>query len=316
MSSTYTSPENDFMVNARGLRDKDGAYLSNQINPLDLIVLEELGRGSSAIVKRAINRSNSGFQYVVKCFNMYEKSKRRMLREELKLLSLMACPSVVAFYGAYLDHEHKVCLILEFVDRGSFEDLIVFIRKKKFEVPERVLCAMTFQIVHGLAYLNQEGLMHRDIKPPNLLLSSTGEVKVTDFGIGRRLSEAHSGLSGAATSQDEEGDGMASTFVGTRSYMSLERLLGGVILMVLKSQPGSYKQSLPLRPPPVGPAAASRRGGRDAGSAAGNVVEGVSRAAAMSRLDPGRRSRHSGRPRRPLGRRLVPRPSRPRRGPQ
>ncbi len=49
MSSTYVSPEKDMMVNAKGLRGKDGAYVSNQINPSELIILEELGRGASAV---------------------------------------------------------------------------------------------------------------------------------------------------------------------------------------------------------------------------------------------------------------------------
>jgi len=100
--------------------------------------------------------------------------------------------------------------------------------------------------MHGLEYLNSVGLMHRDIKPPNLLLCSSGEVrdvcavkldcasahvmrlfcqvKITDFGIGRRLSDKRSGLSDAGDGggDDDDDDNLASTFVGTRNYMRLE----------------------------------------------------------------------------------------------
>jgi serine/threonine protein kinase len=95
-------------------------------------------------------------------------------------------------------------------------------------------------VAHGLEYLNSCGFMHRDIKPPNLLLNRNGQVKITDFGIGRRLADAHSGLGGGVSesslggtngvgcgdSDSNDGEDMASTFVGTRNYMSLERLKG------------------------------------------------------------------------------------------
>ena len=79
--------------------------------------------------------------------------------------------------------------------------------------------------LNSVALARPQGLLHRDIKPANLLLNSQGEVKITDFGIGRRLVDANSGLSaaggesGGKDGNEEEGDGMASTFVGTRNYM-------------------------------------------------------------------------------------------------
>ena len=47
-------------------------------------------------------------EYVVKCFDVFDSSKRRMLREEMKLLMMMDCPSIVTFHGAFLDQDHKV----------------------------------------------------------------------------------------------------------------------------------------------------------------------------------------------------------------
>lgn len=68
-------------------------------------------------------------EYVVKCFNLYDAPKRRMLRDELKLLLAMDSASVVGFFGAFLDQSRKVCVVLEFMDRGSLEDLWAFTRK-------------------------------------------------------------------------------------------------------------------------------------------------------------------------------------------
>ena len=62
----------------------------------------------------------------------------------------------------------------------------------------------------GLAYLHYDNLLHRDIKPGNVLLNSRGQVKLSDFGISREL---------------EDSQAMATTSAGTFRYMSAERYL-------------------------------------------------------------------------------------------
>jgi len=93
---------------------------------------------ASAVVKRAALQGSSSSkeslgaaprEYVVKCFNIHDAPKRRMLREELKLLLAMSSTSVVGFYGAYLDIDRKVSVVLEFMDRGSIEDLWAYTRQ-------------------------------------------------------------------------------------------------------------------------------------------------------------------------------------------
>eukprot|EP00415_Alexandrium_ostenfeldii_P001518 UN1518 len=66
--------------------------------------------------------------------------------------------------------------------------------------------------MEGMSFLHSKKLMHRDIKPGNILHNSRGEVKLTDFGIAKKMDD------GMAS--------MAKTFVGTTIYMSPERLLG------------------------------------------------------------------------------------------
>ena len=120
-------------------------------------------------------------------------------------------------------------VILEHMDRGSLEDLVKYTRKNQIAVPENVLAGMTFQMLWGLGYLNVENMMHRDIKPPNVLMNSAGGVKLADFGIGKKL--GHTIPSGGAIAEEEEGEEeddarMTSTTVGTTKFMSPERLEG------------------------------------------------------------------------------------------
>jgi serine/threonine protein kinase len=118
-----------------------------------------------------------------------------MLKEEIKLLTEINCLSIVSFFGAFL-FEKKVSIILEFMDRGSLEDLILYVKRssscfyfsishpllilfyllvqlmviltrRDLVIDEHLLCGMSFQMIHGLHYLNSIGLMHRDIKPPS-----------------------------------------------------------------------------------------------------------------------------------------------------
>lgn len=93
--------------------------------------------------------------------------------------------------------------VLEFMDRGSLESLV-----KTTKLSEPLVCAMAYQMIWGLSYLHFEKLIHRDIKPGNVLLSSSGQVKLADFGI-------------ASTGKE-----MSTTVVGTTMYMAPERLLG------------------------------------------------------------------------------------------
>ena len=127
LMSTYVLPNSQTKINKRGMRDDLDHSLdlkAGTVNPEDLVVLEELGRGASAVVNRCTCRAGAngepaGREYVVKCFNMYDEHKRSMLRKEVDLLLSMDCPSIVEFHGAYLDDQQRVCLILEMMDRRS-----------------------------------------------------------------------------------------------------------------------------------------------------------------------------------------------------
>lgn len=93
------------------------------------------------------------------------------------------------------------------MDAGSLDNIINVYRLAN-QVPnitEPILAKISLQILCGISFLHSHNLVHRDIKPGNILINSKGQVKVTDFGISREFID---------------GIEFSKTFVGTRAYMS------------------------------------------------------------------------------------------------
>ncbi|KAG8236288.1 hypothetical protein J437_LFUL016068 [Ladona fulva] len=171
----------------------------------DFEKLGELGAGNGGVVMKVRHRP-SGLIMARKLIHLEVKPaiKKQIIRE-LKVLHECNSPHIVGFYGAfYSDGEISICM--EYMDGGSL-DLIL---KKAGRIPESILGKITYAVLKGLSYLrDKHAIMHRDVKPSNILVNSRGEIKICDFGVSGQLI-----------------DSMANSFVGTRSYMSPERLQG------------------------------------------------------------------------------------------
>merc|ERR1719277_2386891 len=92
------------------------------------------------------------------------------------------------------------------MDYGSLQDL----KQRVTSVPENILALIMVQILEGLKILHLSYIVHRDVKLGNILVNSRGCVKVTDFGISKKL----------------EDSSFCDTFVGTATHMSPERFEG------------------------------------------------------------------------------------------
>ncbi|KAK9508230.1 hypothetical protein O3M35_007935 [Rhynocoris fuscipes] len=171
----------------------------------DFEKLGELGAGNGGVVMKVKHKS-SGLIMARKLIHLEVKPaiKKQIIRE-LKVLHECNFAHIVGFYGAfYSDGEISICM--EYMDGGSL-DLIL---KKAHRIPESILGTITSAVLKGLNYLrDKHAIMHRDVKPSNILVNSGGEIKICDFGVSGQLI-----------------DSMANSFVGTRSYMSPERLQG------------------------------------------------------------------------------------------
>ena len=128
-------------------------------------------------------------------------------RREAKNAAALSHPNIVSIYDRG-EAEGTYYIAMEYLDGRSLKELIV----TRGDAPVGIAVEYARQILSALKFAHRHGIVHRDIKPHNVLVNAEGAVKVTDFGIAR-----------AGASQMTE----AGSIVGTAQYLSPEQARGG-----------------------------------------------------------------------------------------
>lgn len=133
-----------------------------------------------------------------------DEAKFAAIIMELDILHRCISPYIIDFYGAFFQ-EGAVYICIEFMDGGSIDKIY------GDGIPENVLRKITYSTTQGLKTLKDEhNIIHRDVKPTNILVNSRGQVKICDFGVSGNLVAS-----------------IAKTNIGCQSYMAPERISGG-----------------------------------------------------------------------------------------
>ncbi|KAG7099580.1 hypothetical protein E1B28_001410 [Marasmius oreades] len=170
-----------------------------------------LDSGSLMAVKEIKSQELSGLP------NLYSQ-----IKDELSVMEMLHHPNVVEYYGIEV-HRDKVYIFEEYCQGGSLAALLEHGRIED----ERIVQVYTMQMLEGLAYLHSRGIVHRDVKPDNILLDHLGVIKFVDFGAAKILAKnqrtiaARSRRAPDAAGADGPGPGMNS-LTGTPTYMSPE----------------------------------------------------------------------------------------------
>ncbi len=148
----------------------------------------QIGKGSFGSVHIGLNEV-TGDLIAVKVLSLCNphtkivKSTVDALYREIQLMRNMNHENIVSYLGAELQAEHqRICIFQEWVP-GSITSLL----DNFGPFGERRIAQYTKQILHGLVYLHDEGVMHRDIKGSNILIDDRGIVKLCDFGASKVL---------------------------------------------------------------------------------------------------------------------------------
>src|SRR5919197_882722 len=128
-------------------------------------------------------------------------------RREARVVAQLSHPNIVTVIDRGED-EGRQFIVFELVEGKTLKELLE--EEGRLPVPQALEIAL--QVARGLAFAHEHGLVHRDVKPQNVLLNGDGQAKVTDFGIARTL--------------DVDGVTQTGTVLGTSNYIAPEQASG------------------------------------------------------------------------------------------
>jgi len=172
-------------------------------------VVKELGRGAMGLVYQAHDPEIDRL-IAIKALRedrlTSDSFVKRFLKES-RAIGRLSHPNIVAVYDVGQDHG-TVYIAMEFLEGKPLDSLLA---EKQFSISEIV--NLGIQAAETLDYANQKGIVHRDVKPSNIILQANGQIKITDFGIAHIEDPS-------APVQTQAGE-----ILGTPAYMSPEQVL-------------------------------------------------------------------------------------------
>ena len=151
----------------------------------DFRIEKELGKGNFGKVYLVTSKiTNKVYAMKEIKFDRYKSdSQRASVQKEIKLLENMNHPHVITYFSSFVEN-NNFYIVLEYLNGGSLDDKIKKEKEEKGSIDEKKVWDILIQILSGLVYLHEnKKIIHRDIKPDNILMDKENNIKISDFGI-------------------------------------------------------------------------------------------------------------------------------------
>jgi serine/threonine protein kinase len=170
-------------------------------------ILDIIGRGGMSKVYTAIQMPLNRIVVMKELSKSSSSEYRKRFKNEALITAGLEHPNIVGIYD-YFSVGQTSYLVMQYVDGVSLADVI----ENETPLHPVVAALIAREICLAISYAHQNNIIHRDIKPTNVLISKQGHVKLTDFGVAKD-----------ATARDLTS---AGTLIGTPCYMSPEQAMG------------------------------------------------------------------------------------------
>ena len=168
--------------------------------------LKLLGNGTYGRVYK-VKRQSDGNVYALKVVNLSNLSTHELESSlnEIRLMASFTSPFIIRFYEAFIDNK-RLCIVSEYSRLGDLAHLIDRRKRKNKPLPEETVWCYFLQLLEGLHTLHSSGVIHRDLKSANILLSAPDLIKIADLGVSTALETRQ----------------LAKTQIGTPLYLAPE----------------------------------------------------------------------------------------------
>ncbi|KAK4261942.1 hypothetical protein QN277_004873 [Acacia crassicarpa] len=166
----------------------NSAFIKSKTLDNKYMLGDEIGKGAYGRVYKGLDLENGDFVAIkqVSLENIAQEDLN-IIMQEIDLLKNLNHKNIVKYLGSLKTKTH-LHIILEYVENGSLANII---KPNKFgPFPESLVAVYIAQVLEGLVYLHEQGVIHRDIKGANILTTKEGLVKLADFGVATKLTEA------------------------------------------------------------------------------------------------------------------------------
>jgi serine/threonine-protein kinase len=181
-------------------------------------VLDTLGQGGMAKVYKA-HQETLGRDVAIKVLPPWYAADRNFVERfnlEARLVARLSHPNIVTVHDANEQNGH-LYIVMQLVDSGTLKQRLDQHQKEGHVMGIEEVVSIFTQLADALAYAHDQGIIHRDIKPVNVLMDRSGRPILSDFGIAKVLASTQDNLT-------RPGAG-----VGTPEYMSPEQCQGGAV---------------------------------------------------------------------------------------